>query len=512
MLQTSDLLTIQKFIFLLDDFHYEEFTRHLLESKAELPLKLSHVIRKKLPEFDGHEGLCVKIYGKYEKNERLAFNQLASYTFKLSANLSINYPAYLSVNYPVLQRLINKGQTAEGNFLGKAMLEIAEKIEDHSTQIFVLKFFIQQAFLMKQSTVGVKYTNELDAVYDIEKQCHHILSILRLNLNIALDSAVDKDKIAEYKKLFLSHHNHSSCSLRLLSKYAYIYTLYFHDPEQFKDSSTGALIDDLEKDLNNYSYIVFPFGFDIKSNFSFYKLNSQKIDLTSKAGQKDFDDLKKHYSSVQFWNSYLNIPEIFAMALKASNYLTAYHHYVHRADYYKMIPADVLQEIKSLSERCKELLKHSGLEKYYKHDLINLELLYSGLLILSAGPGIKKGAEELESVLILYQQVNLAGTTDSIFLFLMIAYFAMRQYDKCAQTFKRYVRITKGKSVYEDNDVEIHIYYYLSQWLAFKSNQYLVKLKSTYSQVAADSARAEQAKAIEELSEYFELPVDLVSA
>ena len=171
-----------------------------------------------------------------------------------------------------------------------------------------------------------------------------------------------------------------------------------------------------------------------------------------------------------------------------------------------------MQEIKSLSERCRELLKHTDLEKYYKHDLINLELLYSGLLILSAGPGIKKGADELESVLISYQQINLAGTTDSIFLFLMIAYFSMRQYEKCALTFKRYVRITKGKAVYEDNDIEIHIYYYLSQWLAFKSNQYLVKLRNTYNQVAADSARGEQAKAIEELSVYFELPIELMSA
>ena len=216
MLQTSDLLNIQKFIFLLDDFHYTEFIRHLQEIKAELPVKLSQVIRKKLPDFDGHEVLCRKIYGKYEKNERLAFNQLASYTFKLSSSLAINYPAYLTPNYPVLQKLINKGQTASGNFLAKAMLEISEKVEDHTSQIFVLKFLIQQAFLMKQSTIGVKFTNQLDAVYDIEKECHQILSALRLNLNMSLDSVVDREKIEEYKKNFLALHQHPSCSLKLL--------------------------------------------------------------------------------------------------------------------------------------------------------------------------------------------------------------------------------------------------------------------------------------------------------
>ncbi|HWB63065.1 MAG TPA: hypothetical protein VG603_06105, partial [Chitinophagales bacterium] len=110
MVQTSELLTIQKFIYLLDDFHYAEFSNHLQAIKADLPHKLLQVIRKRLPEFDGHEALCKKIYGKYGKNERLAFNQLASYTFKLSSDLAINYPAYLTPNYAKIEQLINKGQ------------------------------------------------------------------------------------------------------------------------------------------------------------------------------------------------------------------------------------------------------------------------------------------------------------------------------------------------------------------------------------------------------------------
>ena len=119
MVQTSELLTIQKFIYLLDDFHYQQFTTYLGEIKAHLPLKLSQLIRKKLPAFDGHEGLCKKVYGSYEKNERLNFNQLASYTFKLSSNLAINYPSYLTPNYSLIQRLINTGDIESANFLAK---------------------------------------------------------------------------------------------------------------------------------------------------------------------------------------------------------------------------------------------------------------------------------------------------------------------------------------------------------------------------------------------------------
>jgi hypothetical protein len=512
MVQTSDLLTIQKFIYLLDDFHYQEYTTYLTDIKAHLPLKLSQHIRKKLPGFDNHEGLCKKIYGGYEKNDRLNFNQLASYSFKLSSNLAINYPSYLSPNYSLLQRLINTGDIEPANFLGKVLLDIAEKTEDHSTRIFVLKFFIQQAFLMKDNAVGVKFTHALDEAYEYEKICNDILSALRLHLNIALNPAVAPEKLEEYKQLFKSYHGHPSSTVRLLGKYAYIYTIYYHDSEQFKDESTSKLLEDLDKDIDNNPHVVFPFAFDLKSNFNFYKLNKLNfldVDLNSKESRKEFEELRKHYSSVKFWNSYLNIPEMFAMALKTSVYLNMYHHLVHRSDYYNIIPAEELKEINGLAAKCKEMLSNKGLEKYYKNDLINLELVYSGLLILSGGNGVKKGAEELESMLISYQQINLAGTADSIFLFLMIAYFSMRAYDKCASTFKRFIRITKGKPVYEDNTLEIHACYYLSQWLLNKNKQYLLKLKATYEKAVQTNPQSVQVKAIEEYVSYFGLPIDL---
>lgn len=512
MVQTSDLLTIQKFIYLLDDFHYGQFTTYLTEIKAHLPLKLSQHIKKKLPAFDSHEDLCKKVYGGYEKNDRLNFNQLASYTFKLSSNLAINYPSYLSTNQSQLQRLINAGDIEPGNFMAKVLLDIAEKIEDHSSRIFVLKFFIQQAFLMKENATGVKFTHALGEAYEHEQICNDILAALRLHLNISLNPTIDPEKLEHYRKLFKSYHNHSASTVRLLGKYAYIYTIYYHDSEQFKQASTYKLIEDIDKDIDNNPHIVFPFGFDLKSNFNFYKLNTLNalnVDLNSKESRKEFEELRKHYSSVQFWNTYLNIPEMFAMALKTSAYLNLYHHQVHRADYYSIIPAEELKEINALAVKCKEMLSNKGLEKYYKNDLINIELVYSGLLILSGGNGIKKGAEELESVLISYQQINLAGTADSIFLFLMIAYFSMRAYDKCAATFKRFIRVTKGKPVYEDNTLEIHACYYLSQWLLSKNKQYLLKLKTTYEKAVQTNPQSVQVKAIEEYVSYFDLPLEL---
>lgn len=60
MVHKGEILTIQRFIFLLDDFHYAEFATHLAAVNAALPLKLADTIRKQLPDFDTHENLCKK--------------------------------------------------------------------------------------------------------------------------------------------------------------------------------------------------------------------------------------------------------------------------------------------------------------------------------------------------------------------------------------------------------------------------------------------------------------------
>ena len=148
----NTLLTIQKLVFLLDDFHFTEFSEHLNRVNARLPLKLIEAIRKKLPAFDTHEDLCKKVYGSYAKSKRQSFNQLASYTFKLSGYLALNYPSYLTHNHSQIQRLVNTGKIEAANFLAHTLLDIAGRIEDFQTQIFTIKFLMQQAYLYKDIT------------------------------------------------------------------------------------------------------------------------------------------------------------------------------------------------------------------------------------------------------------------------------------------------------------------------------------------------------------------------
>ncbi len=503
------ILTIQKLVFLLDDFHFAEFESHLSEIKARLPLKLIQRIKLKLPEFDSHEELCKKVYGSYALGHRQSFNQLASYTFKLSGYLSLNYPSYLTHNYSKTQILVNEGRMQQANFLAKTLEEIAERTEDYQSQIFSIKYFLQQSYLYKDITQGTKLTDRLTEVYKAERFYTEIIAELRKTLNISITGIQSQKQLEEHKKRFQELYTSQHAAVRMLSRYAYVYIIYYFEPEKLTDKATLDTIHALERDLDNFCYVVFPFMFDLKSNVAFLKLNSIAVDFATKEGKRELKELEEHHRHIKFWQNYLNMPQIFGITAKASYYLSKCHHHLHRSDYDKVIPSEDLADIKQLAATCEKIFEAGAQQKFYKNDLINLQMLYGSLLILSGGKDIAKGAAELESLLISYQQVNLTGMLDSVFVCLMVSYFAQKKYTRCSETFKRYLKVIKNKPVYEDNDINIHTYYYLSQWLDTGRNQYLIKLKANYERARGKKHFAEQRHSIETFVEYFKIPVKL---
>jgi hypothetical protein len=200
------------------------------------------------------------------------------------------------------------------------------------------------------------------------------------------------------------------------------------------------------------------------------------------------------------------MPQIFAIAVQATRFVSTYHYLVHRPDYLNLLPQAEMKIMKQLSDKCAELLELDIWKSSYKNDLVSVQMLYGALLVLKGGEKTKKGVEVLESLLTSYQQLNLSGSTDSVFLTLMIGYFALKKYDKCADTFKRYQKVIKDKPVYDGNDISIHTYYYLSRWLDSQSNQYVTKMEANYQRA---KATAGPQKAIEELVSYFKMPVTL---
>ena len=502
MIKPSTLLTIQKFIYLLDDFHYHEFVRYLSSINALLPLKLTENIKNKLPAFDAANDLCKKVYGTDDKAQRQNFNQLSSYTFKLSSALAQNYPSYLHYNTSKLQRLVNEGKREEANLLAESLLDIAERIEDFQCQISVLKFLGQQAFMVKDIPVGVKLNTQLETAIEKEKLFTQLQSHYR-NAFHSMDLAKNEAEFKQFNQYYQPFFKHASPLIRIFSRYVCVSALYHFNAEMFGIGESAEQIKNLEKEMNNYDYLVFPFMSDLKGNFGFLKLNSIYLDFNSKEGQKSFDELSRYYNSIKFWKNYLNFGQMNLFAIQTSRLMSTYHYQLHRKDYKEIITESDSKMLDSLIEKSEEMLLSDVSKKYYEYEMRSLRMLHAALLIFKGGDSIRKGVNEIEALLVIYQQINMKAATDSIYLCLMTGYFSLKEYDKCAHTYKRYMKIIKGKSIFEGNDSKIHAYYYISQWLLTGSKQYAAKLSALLKERAEYGPHS----TIRELARYFKINI-----
>jgi len=468
----------------------------LANINASLPLKLTKAIHQKLPEFDSHEELCTKIYGSFEKGPKQNFNQLASYTFRLSNVLAQNYPDYLHHNINQIQRLINEGHGKEANFLAEVLLEIAERTDDFQCRIFVLNFLSQQAFIVRDVATGVKIDAQLTEVLDKERTFVDTQLFTRKVLSATKKEKRDLDKIKDHLMGFAED---TSAAIRILSRHSYLLILYQFDLQAFEKPEIGELIVQLEKDLHNHAHVVFPYLVDLRSSLFYMKLNSTFGDLNSKESEREYEALAEHYKAIKYWKSFVNTGQLYLVTIQSTRLLNNCESQMYRQGYPAILPETEAQLIKNLIAKCKSFLD-SGLDTVkYEYEILSYRILYGILLILSGGKNTKTGTDELESTLVAYQQVNLNTETDSIFLCLMAGYFALKEYDKCAKTFKRYSRSIKGKPEFEVNARKIYAYYYLSQWVVSKSKQYPIKLKA----LLDEDTTGTSSKAIIEMMNYF---------
>ena len=493
------LITIQKFIYLLNDFYYNEFVEHLAAVNATLPLKLVQVIKRKLPGFDSHEQLCKSIYGAFGKGPKQNFNQLAAYTLRLSGVLAQNYPDYLHHNIFKIQSLVNEGRGGEADFIADMLLEIAGRTDDFQCQIFVLNFLSQQAFIAKNTTVAMKLDAQLMEVISNNKIFTDIQLFTR---KILAEVKLEKKEIARSKDYLLGYTNSNSAAIRILCRHSYLLILYQFDLQAFKEPEIGNVVEQLEKDLHNQSHIVFPYLLDLRSSLFFMKLNSTLNDVNSKANEREFEELSEHYKAIKYWKTFVNTGQLYLITIQCTKLYNSYENVIYHPGY----PATVTEYddglIKDYLDKCRAILKLNMDEGKYEYEIMSYRIVYGALLIISGGRNIKQGLNELEGVLVNYQQSNLNTETDSIFMCLMLGYFSLKDYGQCAKIFKRYSKSIKGKPVFEDNDVRIRAYYYLSQWLVAKSRQYAIKLTSLLQECADNSAL----KVVETMIAYFNVP------
>lgn len=502
MAQSVDLLTIQKFISLLDNFHFNEFRKHLGDINAALPLKLVETVRKKLPLFDSHEELCKKVYNNTGKTEKQNFNQLSSYTFKLSADLANNYPEYLQTNIQKIQLLVADGNLDEANFLNQALLDIADRTNDFPSQIFALRFMSQQSQMAKDTLRTQKCDKRLKEAVENQSLFYKIQSEFRLAVDTAVTPKTENE-VKELQKYFDGFIDHPCNSIRILSQFVGLNIICDLTSQKLTESDK-ARIKKIQKDIDNHPYVVFPFLLDIKGSLQHMVLNSAFTNVFSKEAEKDYKQLSAHYNSIKFWKNYINMGELHLITVQSTKLLSKYHYQVHLSNYQKIVTPEDAHLMVDLIGKCRAIIAKLEQGNGSSFEEISVRMLYSALMILSGGKQIAEGVAELESLLINYQQVNFKRSTSSIFLCLMVGYFSLRDYKKCNLTYKRYLKSVKGKLFFEGNNVKIQSYYYISQWLDTRSKQYAAKLEAV---LEADGNNGAQ-RTIWQLINHFELPIE----
>jgi hypothetical protein len=498
------MITIQKQILLLSDFHYHKFSDYLLQSKAELPHKLISVIRNSTNIHESDE-LCKLTYGDASEKTKKKFLQLTHHTFKLSGYLSRNFPNYLKHNIQLIEELLSEGQKTKANNIAEWLEDVAEKIEDYTTLIDVNKFFAQQCFIT-ESKDAIRYHENVTKFIELESIKNQLYAYLRENLFFKGKENISKSQTTKDIKFFTKYIGHNSNSINILARFGKFFQLSFLSDPDFYKPETAVELDNLEKDFLNNAFVCFHYLDDI-----YFKILGLRLQLDINNNNTDLmlQEVKKMNNTssfLEFWKSYINIPELYSFSVQASHYLSSYA-FSFESNFHEKIPTDIKQNIVELKQKIEtELQKSVWQESQFTIKLINLNCIYAAILLTGDVKDVQKSIFILEDTLTSNKQIPFQKFLDGIFVTLIMGYFSIKDYDQVITTYKRYKKLTAEQIVVQENDLTIDAYYYASQYLVNQRKQYVEKLKLTYD----SAANLEHVKLlVSELVKYYKIPANL---
>ncbi len=502
------MLNIQKVILLLGDEHLSQFKAYLKNSGSALSMKLINCIEDAGWNQPDSDMLCQKIYNQTDEKTKRKFFQLAHHTFKLTSYLARNFPFYLVHNLAKIGQLVNSGQKDHADDIAQMLLDIAEKVEDWSTHLGVLKFLSHQSFIKENVRQTLQYHKQIEVVINSEKVANSLYTYLRDQMNFQEKQNMTNPATKSHVEVFRKYEGHTSFSIRLIARYGRLNTLnHLHESLFYTNEVYQDLIQ-LRKDLEKHSYVIIHFADEIplKCDYMYLKMLLNKE--SEETVLKESMGLIKKWQHHQFWKGYINYPQIMSISIQASHYLTHYCH-GYKDNWNDLIPDEVREKIEYLKSVCSEMLEKPKWESGYHVRYINLNNIYCSFLLLCGPEECKRAAQIMESLLINYQQISFQMLYDSIFATLIIAYFSIRDHNQVAECYKRYEKLTANQVRIEENDLTIKAFYYISQWVDTGRKQYIEKLKNTYDQTKNSESLNGTKKIIQDLALYFYVPIDL---
>ncbi len=499
------MLTIEKVIKLLDEDHMGIFSRHLKESGAEYPLKLVMSIDRHILTEQSSGELCKAVYGEDNEKNRRKFFQLAHHTFRLTEFLSRNYPYYLLSSIKKVQELYNTGRPNEAKAYLQIGRELAEKIEDFDTHVIMLNILSQQAHINESFHEAHRYQREIRDLLGIKHQLTEICSILNDKFHPKQKPIVEDD-LEQLSNFFKPFIDSKSFAVSIMGRYGYCYAIYFQNRKEFYSEDTYQNLLETEDQLKKYSYVKLPYLEDISYKIGYLKIRYMFHEMEEMLVIKEAAQFMERSEKVLFWNSFIKIPELFAIALQTSFYVTRYLT-SYRDDHMESLPKDVNNHLLGLRKRCEELIDHPGWTDQFILKLINLKTIYSLLLLLGDKSDIKQSVQNLETVLVEYQQIPFHFYTDGIFTNIVVGYFCLGKYDDVVNSYKRYKKISDGKAVNTENDLTIHGFYYASQWMHTQRKQYLTKFNGIISKTNKPNLHTTR-NLLVKLADYVKIPLE----
>lgn len=499
------MLIIEKVIKLLDDFHYDLFRDHVknISLRSFYPLALVDVINRDPQVEQDSTDLCKEVYGEDDEKTKKKFFQLAHYTFKLTAHLAKNYPDYLQSNISKIQYLFNTGKLNEASNLAQLTLDVAEKIEDYNTEIKMLNLLIQREVLLESAKQSKKYHARIRTLLGYQNAINDVFDHLHTHFR-AKGKPPQGGDLNQLLEPFARYRGSERYGLQILSRFCMVFGLYYLNDDNFYKPEAFVELEQLENAIEKNSYIVMPYLFTMGHRISFWKLKYLLRELKTDKILEEANHLIEESKGVQYWNSFVNVPELFSVAVQTSHYVS---HYMtsYQKDHLTRMPDNVIKAIGELKIVCEDFLNNKVLEETATLRYINYSTYYSALLLLGNEADVKKAIELLERILIMYQQFPFHWFLDSIYFNLIYCSFCLKDFEKVNDYYKRYKKATKGKAVNPENDLCLHGFYYAAKWLETKRNQYVKKLKDILIQTEKPNLKQTNYLIIT-MIDYFEIP------
>ena len=501
------MLTIQKVVKLLDDFHFDVFREYVkgMSIRSYYPLALIDVISREVDVAQDSDFLCKAIYDEKDEKTKKKFFQMAHYTFNLSSFLSKNYPSYLQNNLTRAQHLINTNKLDKANALLEILLEISKKVEDFSTEMQACEIMVQLSLLAELPKQALAYQRRIAILLKNQQNLNDIY--LRLYEFYDAKEKPTVDTLVEHQKFYASFFDDNSILIKVMSRYYYAYVLHYSRSSDFYNEDTFRLLEEAESLIQKNETITFPYLSD-----PYYRVGYHKLKYWNDKGELEkvgnyVRELIQSSSEFLYWNTLVNPSEIAIMAIRTNLFAREHLRLLDCDVLGKSLTAKAEKELILIRNKLEQLLKNPKLPEGHPVKYINLCTYHALISLCGTREQIKGAIKLLDKVLFTYQQLSFHSYIAPIYSILGTAYFKIGDHEGVSTNFRRYKKQTKNQAVHAINDLTIHAIYYTSMWMSTGKRLYAKKFQSIYSITQKNPLLVDLSNLLLDMSTVYKIPV-----